>query len=172
MNTTTEPTTFDVTDEFLAVAEAAEAAGMEFALVHNVDAHTFWLMLCWGEDTDDADDIDDDNPPMPHPSGFVYMFEDGGCLAYPDPLYVPVGPDELAALVAINGALDGGLVAGLRVRADRDGSLGASWRQLANRVAEADGRFSVEHYTDRYRTLVQRLAADEEARYARRESAA
>ncbi len=163
MNTTTDAATaFDFTDEFVAAAEAAEAAGVELELVHNVNAHTFWLMLQWGEDET-------------YPSAFVYMFEDGSTLACPAPLCVPVGPNELAALVAINGVLDGGLVAGMRVRADRDKDEGFDfphWRQLADRVAEADGRFTDKHYAKRYRALARRIAADEKARYARRKSAA
>ncbi len=160
MNTTTDAAAVHLSDELLAVADAAHAAGMEFDFIHHVNANTMWLSLRWGEDET-------------YPTAYVYMFEDGGSLGCIDPLYAPVGPDELTALVAINGVLDGGLVAGMRVRADRDKDQGSSrWRQLADRVAEADGRFTAKHYAKRYRALVQRIAADEKARNARRKSAA
>ena len=91
----------------------------------------------------------------------VYIYEDGGGLWLLQEW--TIGDEAREQLVEVNGQLNGGLAAGMRVRTDRDHALGDRegaryWRLLADRIAYYDCRFSKRQYAEQYRVQAERFA--------------
>lgn len=99
-----------------------------------------------------------------HPIACVYIYEDGsGLWLHQD---WPIGAEAFRQVQEMNGQLNGGLVAGMRVRADRDDALedpdaARYWRRLADYVVSYDDCFDDAHYDVLYREQLARFEHDE-----------
>lgn len=84
-----------------------------------------------------SDDLD------AQPSQYIYVGGGGADLIFCE-IGKAIGTETLRALVAENERLNGGLVAGMQVRADGGGAAGY-WRPLADLIAERS-HFDEDHY--------------------------
>lgn len=71
---------------------------------------------------------------------------------------LPIGGAALTMLMHLNWKTRGGLVAGIQVRADRDGPpRNGYWRRLDGHLQNHDGCFDRAHYAEQYRVQMERF---------------